>query len=203
MNSFYASPFISGRGLARITFVAAMVLLVASLAHAQTTATMTSPADGSTVSGTITISASINGSYATVVFWRDNWVQIGQSSSSQLSYNTGQLPNGSHQFFVSVLDSAGNTPVRIQHRHRQHSELRHNHSDHDFANRRLNCFRNYHHFRFHQRSLRNGCVLARQLGTNWAKLQSTALLQHLHIIRWQPPVLRFRPGFSRQHPVRL
>jgi hypothetical protein len=109
MNSFYASPSISGRGLTRVAFIAAMVLLVASLAQAQTTATMTSPADGSTVSGTITISASINGSYATVVFWRDNWVQIGQSSSPQFSYNTGQIPNGSHQFFVSVLDSAGNT----------------------------------------------------------------------------------------------
>jgi hypothetical protein len=109
MNSFYASPSISGRGLTRVAFIAAMVLLVASLAQAQTTATMTSPADGSTVSGTITISASINGSYATVVFWRDNWVQIGQSSSPQLSFNTSTLSSGSHQFFVSVLDSAGTT----------------------------------------------------------------------------------------------
>jgi Big-like domain-containing protein len=80
-----------------------------AFAHAQTTATMTSPADGSTDSGTITISASISGSYTTVVFWRDNWVQIGQSSSPQLSYNTSTLSSGSHQFFVSVLDSAGNT----------------------------------------------------------------------------------------------
>jgi hypothetical protein len=70
---------------------------------------MVSPPDGSTVSGTFTISASINGSYGSVVFWVDNWQQIGQSSSPQLSYNSGALSNGNHQFFVSVLDSAGNT----------------------------------------------------------------------------------------------
>ena len=109
MNSFDGVPAISGKGLSRIAMTAAMILMIASLAHAQTTATMTSPTDGSTVSGNITISASINGPYATVVFWHDNWVQIGQSSSPSLSYNTGQLANGSHQFFVSVLDSAGNT----------------------------------------------------------------------------------------------
>jgi hypothetical protein len=74
-----------------------------------TTVTMLSPADGSTVSGTITISASISSSYASVVFWRDNWIQIGQNSSPQLSYNTGALTDGNHQFFVSALDSAGNT----------------------------------------------------------------------------------------------
>ena len=92
-----------------IAIAASMILLVAPFAHAQTTATMVSPADGSTVSGTITISASISGPYASVVFWRDSWTQIGQSSSPQLSYNTASLSAGSHQFFVSVLDSAGNT----------------------------------------------------------------------------------------------
>ncbi len=109
MKSVCKLPFGSGTCLNRVAITAAMILLATSLAHAQTTATMTSPANGSTVSGTITISASINGSYATVVFWRDNWIQLGQSSSPQFSYNSAQLPNGNHQFFVTVLDSAGNT----------------------------------------------------------------------------------------------
>ena len=91
------------------TILVTSILLVASVAYAQTTATMVSPANGSTVSGTITISASINGSYGSVVFWRDNWVKIGQSSSPQLSFDTTTIATGSHQFFVSVLDSAGNT----------------------------------------------------------------------------------------------
>ena len=95
----------------RTTFVVVTLLLAASFAHATTTATMTSPANGATASGTITISASISSSvgYASVVFWADNWTQIGSSSSPQLLYNSGAISNGNHQFFVSVLDSAGNT----------------------------------------------------------------------------------------------
>ena len=93
----------------RLALIAALVLLLASIACAQTSATIASPANGSTVSGTITVSASISGSYASVVFWRDNWIKIGQSSSPDLSYNSGGLANGNHDFFVSVLDSQGNT----------------------------------------------------------------------------------------------
>src|SRR6266853_552011 len=86
------------------------ILLTASFAQA-TTATMVSPANGGTVSGTITISASIspNSGYSSVVFWIDNWTQIGSNSSPQLTYNSGALANGNHSFFVTVLDSAGNT----------------------------------------------------------------------------------------------
>src|SRR5258708_36057432 len=51
---------------------------------------------------------STSGTYASVAFWADNWTRIGSSSSPQLSYNTAQLANGNHNFFVTVLDSAGN-----------------------------------------------------------------------------------------------
>ena len=93
-----------------VAFFLLTVLFSASTAHA-TTATMVSPAAGGTVSGAISISASIspNSGYASVVFWADNWTQIGSSSSSQLTYNSAALSNGSHNFFVTVLDSAGNT----------------------------------------------------------------------------------------------
>jgi hypothetical protein len=75
-----------------------------------TTATMTSPANGATIAGTVTIAASIStsGTYSSVAFWADNWTRIGSNSSPQLSYNTAQLANGNHNFFVTVLDSAGN-----------------------------------------------------------------------------------------------
>jgi Bacterial Ig domain len=93
-----------------VAFFLLIVLFSASTAHA-TTATMVSPAAGGTVSGTISISASIspNSGYASVVFWVDNWTQIGSSSSPHLTYNSTALSNGSHNFFVTVLDSAGNT----------------------------------------------------------------------------------------------
>jgi len=86
------------------------ILFSASFAQA-TTATMVSPANGGTVSGTITISATIspNAGYSSVVFWIDNWTQIGSNSSPQLTYNSAALANGNHNFFVTVLDSAGNT----------------------------------------------------------------------------------------------
>jgi len=58
----------------------AFVLLVLAIVAAPTaqavTASITSPANNSTVSGTITVSASISGSYASVVFWRDNWTRL-------------------------------------------------------------------------------------------------------------------------------
>src|SRR5579864_443760 len=91
-----------------LAFTALMIFLVASLARAQSV-TMLSPADQSTVSGTITVSASIDSSvsYSSVAFWVDNWSQIGQNSSPQLVYNSAALSNGTHKFFISALNSSG------------------------------------------------------------------------------------------------
>ena len=110
----FADVFVSQPSLNRLSrfslaFTALMILLIASLARAQTSATMLSPADKTTVSGTIMVSASIssNVGYSSVAFWVDNWTKIGQNSSPQLVYNSGALSNGTHKFFISVLNSSG------------------------------------------------------------------------------------------------
>src|SRR5438309_9393099 len=89
---------------------AVIIVTVTSYANAQTAATMLSPANGSTASGSITLSASITGTPASLVLWRDNWVQIGQRSSPELSFNSGSIRNDTHQLFVSVLDSTAYSP---------------------------------------------------------------------------------------------
>ncbi len=72
---------------------------------------ITSPANAATVSGTITLSASAsdNVGVSSVIFKADD-NQIGSVMASPytISYNTENLSNGSHAFFATAYDAAGN-----------------------------------------------------------------------------------------------
>jgi hypothetical protein len=73
---------------------------------------LTSPTDGSIVSGTITLSAtaSDNVSVARVEFYCDNTL-IGTAAASpyNLSYDTTVLANAAHLFYAKAYDAAGNS----------------------------------------------------------------------------------------------
>jgi hypothetical protein len=74
--------------------------------------TLTSPANGATVSGTITVAAnaSDNVGVAKVEFYRDGSTLIGTDTSAAYSwsFNTATLVNGSHSFSAKAYDAAGN-----------------------------------------------------------------------------------------------
>ena len=89
-------------------------VMVSTLACADTTAptvTMTSPANGSTVTGTINASANAadNVGVTRVEFLRDG-VSLASDTSSpySIAFNTTTIANGSHTFGARAYDSAGN-----------------------------------------------------------------------------------------------
>jgi hypothetical protein len=75
-------------------------------------ATLTAPANGSTVSNTITLSAtaSDNVGVAKVEFYRDGGVLLGTDTVTPYvwSFDTTTTANGSHSFFAKAYDTAGN-----------------------------------------------------------------------------------------------
>ena len=76
------------------------------------TTQITAPADGATVSGTITVTAtaSDNIAVASIAIFIDG-AQAASGTASPLSYswNTGLLTNGSHTIYSVATDAAGNT----------------------------------------------------------------------------------------------
>ena len=89
-------------------------VMVATLPCTDTTAptaAMTSPANGSTVTGTINPSANAadNVGVTRVEFFRDG-VSLGSDASSpySIAFNTTTIANGSHTFGARAYDSAGN-----------------------------------------------------------------------------------------------
>jgi hypothetical protein len=79
------------------------------------TATLTSPTTGSTVSGTISItaSASDNVGVSKVEFYCDTAVLVGTSTTApySVSDNTSTMTNGSHTFYAKAYDAVGNSAV--------------------------------------------------------------------------------------------
>src|SRR5262249_51783268 len=77
------------------------------------TVTLTAPAAGATVSGTITVSAgaSDNGGVAGVQFLLDgaNGGTEDTTAPYSISYDTSALANGSHTFSARARDAAGNS----------------------------------------------------------------------------------------------
>jgi hypothetical protein len=80
------------------------------------TVSMTAPTGGSTVSNTITVSASasdnVGGSgVASVQFYRDSGVSLGTATGApySVSFDTTTVANGSHSFYATATDAAGNT----------------------------------------------------------------------------------------------
>ena len=78
---------------------------------------ITSPADGSTVTGSITLSAtaSDNNSVAGVQFFVDGTAIGGEITTQpfQISWNTSGLPNGAHAISAKAWDAAGLTTTSI------------------------------------------------------------------------------------------
>jgi hypothetical protein len=79
------------------------------------TVSMTAPTGGSTISSTITISASasdnVGGSgVASVQFYRDSGISLGTVTTApySLSFDSTTIPNGSHSFYATATDRAGN-----------------------------------------------------------------------------------------------
>ena len=79
------------------------------------TVTMTGPAAGATVSGTITVSANASDNVGVlgVQFLVDGANTGAEDTTSpySISYNTAALANGSHTFAARARDAAGNTKV--------------------------------------------------------------------------------------------
>src|SRR5258707_14389914 len=76
----------------------------------------TSPAEGATVNGTITVAASLTGGGTAPFTWTvkvDNTTQIftstGSATSISFAWNTTTVPDGPHTLNVSVQDSTGAT----------------------------------------------------------------------------------------------
>src|ERR1041384_2997621 len=76
------------------------------------TAALTSPTNGATVSGTLTLSgtASDNVGVTRVEFYRDATNLLGTVTTAPYSwsFNTTTIPNGSHSFTCKAYDAAGN-----------------------------------------------------------------------------------------------
>ena len=75
------------------------------------TVSLTAPAHGATVSGTITLSAnaSDNVGVTRVEFYRDGVLVISDTTSPySTSFDTTTVTNGSHSFFAKAFDAAGN-----------------------------------------------------------------------------------------------
>jgi subtilisin family serine protease len=73
--------------------------------------TLTNPADGATVSGTINVTATASDNIVVVKveLWVDGkWKAKDVSSPYAFSYNTALLPNGTHRFTAKAWDAAGN-----------------------------------------------------------------------------------------------
>jgi hypothetical protein len=79
------------------------------------TVSLTAPANGSTISGTITLSAnaSDNVGVTKVEFYRDGTTLVGTATISPYSVtdNTTGLANGSHSYTAKAYDAAGNSTV--------------------------------------------------------------------------------------------
>ena len=77
------------------------------------TVSMTSPANGSTVSGTavvVSASASDNVGVARVEFYRDGGVLLATDTAApfSISWTSTTVANGSHTLYVKAYDAAGN-----------------------------------------------------------------------------------------------
>jgi beta-lactam-binding protein with PASTA domain len=74
-----------------------------------------SPASGSTVSGTVTITASSsdNVGVTKVSFYRDSGILIGTDTTApyQVSWDSGSVTNGSHTLYAQASDEANNSSV--------------------------------------------------------------------------------------------
>ncbi|HEX8538711.1 MAG TPA: Ig-like domain-containing protein [Cystobacter sp.] len=82
------------------------------------TGSITSPADGSTVSGTVTVTASAqdNVGVARVEFYSDYGTFIGSDTTApySMAWNTTTVPNGAHTLNLRIYDAGGNyTNVEI------------------------------------------------------------------------------------------
>lgn len=93
-------------------------LSFASLAFAAPNVTLTSPLAGATLSGTVSLQASVSfsGTIKKVYFYRDNWILLGSASQApyKLNFDTRALVNGSHRFFATAQggnNSAGASSV--------------------------------------------------------------------------------------------
>jgi len=93
----------------------ALATVVAPADSTPPTVAMTSPASGSTVSGTIVLSASASDNaggsgVARVEFYRDSAVLLGSAAAApyNLAFDTSSEPNGSHSFYCVACDAAGN-----------------------------------------------------------------------------------------------
>src|SRR5512137_157556 len=76
------------------------------------TTSITSPANGATVSGTtnVTASASDNVGVAKVQFFLDGSLALNDTSSPYTwSWNTASVANGSHSLYTVASDAAGNS----------------------------------------------------------------------------------------------
>jgi hypothetical protein len=75
------------------------------------TASLTAPANGATVSGTIALSANAadNVGVSRVEFYRDGVLVVSDTASPySTSFDTTTVANGSHAFFAKAFDAAGN-----------------------------------------------------------------------------------------------
>jgi hypothetical protein len=86
---------------------------VASSDTTPPTVTITGPAGGTTVSGSVAVTASASDivGIARVDFYRDSGVMLGSSTSAPyaVTWNTTTVPAGSHSLYAKAVDAAGNT----------------------------------------------------------------------------------------------
>ena len=79
------------------------------------TVSMTSPTNGSTVSGNVTVSANASDdkAVAKVEFYRDSGIQIGTDNSYpySITWNSTSTTNGSHTLYAKAYDTSNNTAI--------------------------------------------------------------------------------------------
>lgn len=92
--------------VASVLFVLMLLPSTRAEAGCSPAATITSPADGSTVSGTITISADICSYVASVSVYIDGKF-LASSAVASFSWDTTTVPDGSHKISVRSFNSSG------------------------------------------------------------------------------------------------
>jgi thermitase len=98
-------------GYGRVNAYRAVTAAQAAVSVSPPVVSISSPANGSTVSGTITVSGTASSSLAiaSVQFLVDNQqVATGSGSTFSFSWNTASFANGNHALTVNASDSSGN-----------------------------------------------------------------------------------------------